>query len=385
MDHDTASTIVQKLFNGPLIESRKILLVTHRIDLCHHLAVQVIEIVDGTAYLLDTSSSISDDLTRLRSWDSAATTTKLRTEEQEGTAVPEKFLEEEKREHGGVKTSVYWEYVKAGKIKWWALLIGVLVAGRLIDVGETWFLKQWGESYNRPSEAVTSGLFDNLPSPERNIRPWLLGFFYFAIALSVIFLISQWVMLIVIYSAGRQMFGDVMNRVSHATFRFYDVTPVGRLMNRMTSDIGTVDGNISGQFSAVAWLLIRWIASIIIIASVTPVFLVFAVALTACFVVIFNCFLPTSQSLRRLEVCKMPPDTSQTFSADNLVQDGVFEPPNVEFWCTGRRLGDCSRFGSILSSLDAPNPDPAFAVQSLFQDRVIEVTDAFQKMDHFYW
>ena len=27
----------------------------------------------------------------------------------------------------------------------------------------------------------------------------------------------------------------------------------------------------------------------------------------------------------------------------------------------------------------------AFCVQSRFQDRVIAVTDAFQKMDHFYW
>ena len=31
------------------------------------------------------------------------------------------------------------------------------------------------------------------------------------------------------------------------------------------------------------------------------------------------------------------------------------------------------------------NHNLAFAVQSRFQDRVIEVTDAFQKMDHFYW
>ena len=27
----------------------------------------------------------------------------------------------------------------------------------------------------------------------------------------------------------------------------------------------------------------------------------------------------------------------------------------------------------------------AFRAQSSFQDRIIVVTDAFQKMDHFYW
>lgn len=77
-------------------------------------------------------------------------------------------------------------------------------------------------------------------------------------------------------------------------------------MNRMTSDIGTVDGDISQQFEEVAWLAISWTASIVVIASVTPVFLVFSAILTAAFVVVFLRFLPTSQSLRRLEVCQVP-------------------------------------------------------------------------------
>ena len=301
LDHDTASEIVRKLFNGPLAEERTIILVTHRVELCQHLAKQVFEVVDGRVRVLDASTASlleSDDRKTTHSSDES----KSQTEEQENAAVPEKFIEDEKREHGSVKASVYWEYIKAGKIKWWTLLIAVLVADRIVDVGNTWFLKEWGESYKRPSEAATSGLFDNLPSPETNIRPWLLGFFFLAIAESLSYLLSECVMLIVVYSAGRRMFGDIMGRVSHAMFRFYDVTPVGRLMNRMTSDIGTVDGNISGQFTFVALLLIAWVSSIIIIASVTPVFLVFAIAMTACFVVIFRRFLPTSQSLRRLEV-----------------------------------------------------------------------------------
>lgn len=74
-------------------------------------------------------------------------------------------------------------------------------------------------------------------------------------------------------------------------------------MNRMTSDIGTVDGDISQQFEDAMWLVISWTASIVVIASVTPIFLVFSAVLTAAFVIIFLRFLPTSQSLRRLEVC----------------------------------------------------------------------------------
>ena len=291
------------------MKDRIVVLVTHRADLCRHLATQMVEIVDGRAHTVDVKSADFADLSRIESSASTGTVTKTRREEQEEAAVPEKFLEDEKREHGGVKASVYWEYIKAGKLYWWALLVCVQVLSRLVAVGETWFLKQWGESYDKPSEIEGTGLFDNFPSPEVNIKPWLLGFFALATAQSVTFFMAQCVMLIVIYSAGRQMFKDIMDRVSHATFRFYDVTPVGRLMNRMTSDIGTIDGNISGQFAAVGWLLIRWVTSLVIIASVTPVFLVFALLLTTLFVVIFRRYLPTSQSLRRLEAShpqKMP-------------------------------------------------------------------------------
>ena len=41
--------------------------------------------------------------------------------------------------------------------------------------------------------------------------------------------------------------------------------------------------------------------------------------------------------------------------------------------------------GSYSSNILALLTKSAFNVQSRFQDRVIEVTDAFQKMDHFYW
>ncbi|KAL9610470.1 MAG: hypothetical protein Q9204_009078, partial [Flavoplaca sp. TL-2023a] len=132
--------------------------------------------------------------------------------------------------------------------------------------------------------------------------PWLLGFFSLAVLQAFVFFLGNCIMIVIIYYAGRQMFRDVIIRVTHATFRFYDVTPLGRLMNRLTSDIGTVDGNISQQFEDVAFLAITWISSIVIIASVTPIFLVFSFVLTASFVMIFLRFLPTSQSLRRREV-----------------------------------------------------------------------------------
>lgn len=327
LDHPTAEAIVQCLC-GPLTESRTTILVTHRTALCKDMAKQVIEVLDGSARVLDRGVVPSSEASSILVADSLHMIKEDEQNETDEAATPEKFIEDETRAHGGVRAAIYWEYVRAGKLKWWSVLIALLALYRVVGLGEVWFLKKWGEAYDRPF--VRLGFFEDLPSPEVNIRPWLLGLFLLAVVQAAVFLIAQCTMILINYSAGRQMFRDVMDHVSHATFRYYDLTPVGRLMNRMTSDIGTIDGNISQQFQNVAFLAITWISSIVVIASVTPIFLVFSFALTALFVFIFLRFLPTSQSLRRLEVRERLRLTSNAWRLTKGLLDGVAEPLNVQ-------------------------------------------------------
>jgi ABC-type multidrug transport system fused ATPase/permease subunit len=368
LDSQTAETIVQKLFSrGRLLHGRVTILITHRTELCRGIADQVVEISGGRACLVD-PEMISGGLTRILSPEETNEPNQTRDQEQQLDSTPDQALEDEHRSHGGVKASVYWEYIQAGKVRWWMVLIFVLAIYRLIDIGKTVFLKSWGEAYGprsdtgdslqpfssispsfealpAPLERVALAPFAGLPSPETNIRLWLVGFFLLAAAQSVAFLISQGFMVVIIYTAGRRMFADVMTHVSHATFRFYDVTPVGRLLNRLTGDCSTIDGNISGQFQNVAQLLIDWISSIIVIMSVTPVFLIFAIALTVSFVLTFLRFLPTSQSLRRLEVRNFLPDDSSALRLTIL--DGVLEPVDVQLWRGISRTYNHSRFISF--------------------------------------
>ena len=350
LDHQTAETIVRRCLGGRLLADRTTILVTHRTELCHTFARQIVEIEGGRAQIIGADQATLSKLYQVRSSGSTSEVDPRTDEDQRLAAIPDKFMEDEYRAHGGVKAAVYWEYIKAGKLRWWAILICALALFRLIDIGETWFLKEWGEAYDKPEHRASSGLFDRLPSPEVNIRPWLIGFLLLATAQALAFLISQGIMLIIIYTAGRDMFKRVMDRVSHATFRYYDITPVGRLMNRLTSDCSTIDGNISNQFQNVARLSIAWLSSIVVIASVTPVFLLFSFLLTAAFVLIFLRFLPSSQSLRRLEMVSLTPLMTN--------------------------------FGALLNGLTTVR---AFGAQHHFQARIIAVTDTFQKMDHFYW
>ena len=351
LDQQTAESIVRNCFEGLILEGRTVLLVTHRVELIQNVANQIIEIVEGTGRVLDKDVPIQGEPEHGTNPEDSGPESDPKNGKDDGNVVSDKFIDDEHREHGGVQLSVYWEYVKAGKLKYWAILIAIIATHRLLAVGRQWFLKEWGEAYDAPTaQAIVKSPLDGFPSPEQNVDPWLIAFLVIGVSQTIMYACTQTFMIVIIYTAGKNMFESIMQRVSHAVFRFYDVTPVGRLMNRMTSDISIIDGNISHQFQAVAWLVIVWISSIVVIASVTPIFLVFSFALSTAFVFIFLRFLPTSQSLRRLEMVSLSPLMSN--------------------------------FGTLLEGLTTIR---AFSVQSRFQDKLIEVVDTFQKMDHFYW
>lgn len=351
LDPQTSNTVVEKCLGGQILEGRTVILVTHRPELCSGMAKQIIYMSKGRAFVLD-----PDKIPCAQQDPSQTSRTVCHDEVNHSddsivpNNAPHSFMDDEFRAHGGVPTKVYWQYIRAGKLKWWIIHIGIVALFRLIGIGKTWFLKEWGEAYENPIEITSGSLFRRFPSPSTDIRPWLVSFFLLAVAQSTAYLVSQGFILVIIYNAGKTLFEMVMGKVAHATFRFYDVTPVGRLMNRLTSDINTVDGNISNQFHDFVFLSITWLSSLMVIASVTPIFLFFAIGLSIAFIVTFLQFLPTSQSLRRLEMVSLTP----------LI----------------------SNFGAVTEGLTTIR---AYGSSSRFQDRVIAVTDTFQKMDHFYW
>ena len=395
LDHNTAESVVRKCFSGPLMKDRTVVLVTHRTALVRQLADQIIDISERHATVYD-KNAIKLDGTESSShfFDHEDEVEAETTLEEETAAVPDKFIEEEHRAEGGVKARVYWNYIKAGKYRWWLALVVILAIYRLMAVGQSWFLKGWGEAYEQttvlggnvpefddtPPQTIwplsTSSIdayfmpqnpMDQLPSPREDVRPWLWTFFAIISLQAATLLVAQLLMLVIVYCAGQSLFRQVLVRVSHATFRYLgkshgeikttklmiypiDTIPLGRLMNRLTSDIGVVDGNISEQFQAIAFQVITWISSVLVIATATPVFLLFSLVLTVAFVVVFLRFLPTSQSLRRLEMVSLSPLLSN--------------------------------FGELLHGLTTVR---AFHAESRFQSRVISVVDKFQGMDHFYW
>lgn len=367
LDHDTAEKVAEAICHDAHTNQRIVVLATHRIDLCRKLADQVIELHNGSVRAAEATSGVTN--TPVKPVESREPPSERFRAEQRNQK-DKKFEDEEHRARGGVQAKVYWQYIKAGTLSWWMLLVLGSVALRLLILAGNWVLKMWGDAYDRPSSLwhlvsqmrIADGtretvhrsfwerLFDDMPNPADNSQPWLQLLALFTLAQCLAELASSWTQLAVQYNAGKRLFIRTLSCISAATFRFYDVTPVGRLMNRMTSDMGVVDSNIALELEALTRLGFEWISSLVVVAFVTPAFLLISIFITIGFLVVFRSFLPASQSLRRLEMASLSPLMSN--------------------------------FGALVHGLVTVR---AFGAQSRFQDTVIRVTDTFQRMDHFYW
>jgi ABC-type multidrug transport system fused ATPase/permease subunit len=290
LDHQTAESIVQNCFTWLIQEKRTIVLVTHRTNLVGRVATQFVKISEQTVDTStedpfvsnDNSSDEEEPLTR-----ESTASKSVEPKDKDKTATPQQFIEEEHREHGAVKAKVWLTFVRAGKY-WWFFLLAMMLVVRVFNFIQQWFFKSWGDAYGESSTNLafliqpTNQLHDEwtsyrgsgsletlisldpidyLPSPKDNLRPWLIILLLVSIGQSVALLLYGISQLTAVYSTSKVMFAQAMTRITNATFRFYDVTPAGRLLNRLTSDMQVLDNALS-YFGATIFFATLFISSV---------------------------------------------------------------------------------------------------------------------------
>ncbi|KAJ2402174.1 hypothetical protein GGI23_000900 [Coemansia sp. RSA 2559] len=106
---------------------------------------------------------------------------------------------------------------------------------------------------------------------------------------------------------ARKMHRQLIHRVVHALPRFYDYTPIGRIINRFSRDMATIDGyaldSIVYWFGGIATVL----AVFFIVSAAIPAFSFAAILITGMLLTIALYYLNTSREIKRLESNSMSP------------------------------------------------------------------------------
>ncbi|EEB89502.1 hypothetical protein MPER_12389, partial [Moniliophthora perniciosa FA553] len=332
VDMHTAQHLVEKCFSGELMHGRTVLLVTHHISLVLPISSYLVELSHGSVIKQGPIESFSEnELQKVIETedepfvmeDKATTSEPLDNEmdiAKETTLrsrsnVDGKLIEEEARAEGRVSMTTYLTYIRAAGSWSWILTFALMLLIRGINIGNQFFLAAWGEAYETSYHTVFRAFvttkvgypWENFPSPETNVKPWLLVYFYISLtgAFSVLFYIA-----LGYYAslrASRTLFIALLTRLIRAPARFFDITPIGRILNRFTTDINTIDGALQNSARSCLSGVLNFIASFLVILVVVPVFAPIALFIAWLYIRLAPPYIQASRDLRRLESVSLSP------------------------------------------------------------------------------
>ncbi|TFY53857.1 hypothetical protein EVG20_g9943 [Dentipellis fragilis] len=380
VDSHTARLLFEKLLQGPLLAHRTVLLVTHHVELVLPGTYYLVRMLDGR---IDTQGTVADlraqgvldDIAqdeevkaheeeqvvaaKEETAEEKAIEAVLETEEAKPPAKDKKarkLVKDEERQTGGVKWHIYKTYLKASSYWTWGILSVFIVISQLLGVGEKFWIKIWGEAYGNsgtPStlfhfisfssveqEALTEGplashhLMHAVHSIHSPSVPWTVSslpraqdqpLFYVGVyaaigfAVGITSILSNITQYTGALRASRVLFRRLLERVVRATMRWHDTTPQGRMLNRFSKDIETIDSSLAFSLQAVNSSLATFAASVITVAVIFPFFLIPAFIIGIVYRKLAIGYLNTGRDLRRMESNTRSP----IFSEFNELLEGI--------------------------------------------------------------
>ncbi|KAF9432269.1 hypothetical protein BGZ76_011034 [Entomortierella beljakovae] len=394
VDAHTAEHIHAKCLTGPIMKNRTCILVTHHVRLCIATAKHVVLMnngqitVQGSVTQLreqgslslvleedeDQSTDSSDaDTVNEAELGSSSSTKKPNPVRRKSTAkdlkaaqAPEapvkdarKLVQEETREEGRVKWSIYKVYATAaGGIIFWATLMIAFAVTRMIEVSESLWVREWANSYADtligkfmfsniysvmgfstshlasspifsesqgfdtqlglydPAQSVTNETLSTMglgseyimhSGEKHSTDYYLLIYALISIGASLAHILQTVIVLFGSLRAARLLYKKLLISVVRAPLRFFDTTPVGRIMNRFSKDFETVDGSIANNCSQLLSLIMSVSSIIIVLAYVTPLFVVVAALISVAYLVVGKKYISSSRELKRLHSVSRSP------------------------------------------------------------------------------
>ncbi|KAF4588529.1 hypothetical protein EYR40_010081 [Pleurotus pulmonarius] len=404
VDSHTARFLFERLFQGPLLANRTVVLVTHHVELVLPGADYLVRMLDGR---IDTQGTVKE-LRAQGVLDDIAHDSAVEVHQEEEAVAkevspatdapgneaagdsrkPRKLIQDEHRETGGVRWSVYHSYLKASSYWIWACLALLLLVHEALGVSEKIWISIWGAAY--PKLAPSAFLYKSFYAPHHELptdgqvplhtyysnpkgspqwtttygfpsaseHPMFYVGIYAAIGIanalaSVLSVIAQYTGAL---RASRILFKKLLETVVRATFRFHDTTPQGRMLNRFGKDIETIDMSLAGSLQSVNSSMATLIASILTVGVVFPLFLVPAFVIGVVYYQLAVGYLNTGRDLRRMESNSRSPIfsdfgellegivTVRAFSAETRFLDNLLRRIDVttkmwySFWMTNRWL-----------------------------------------------
>eukprot|EP01040_Poterioochromonas_malhamensis_P014174 gene14174-15673_t len=152
------------------------------------------------------------------------------------------LITKEERKVGDVEWPIYSFYVKAGGVEWFGLMTFFIIIGQLFMLLASYWLQWWGTiSIRREYENEPLGQKRNMYF--LNVYAGLSAISLFAFCLRSIFLAKHRL------GTSKILHDGLLTATLRAPVAFFDTTPIGRIINRFSSDLMTIDEEMTQTLS----------------------------------------------------------------------------------------------------------------------------------------
>ncbi|PAA57130.1 hypothetical protein BOX15_Mlig029003g1 [Macrostomum lignano] len=207
------------------------------------------------------------------------------------------LIQDERSETGNVRLTVFISYFRSMNAWLACLFFLFFLLYQAASVYSNIWLTFWtSDPYlNNKSSLSNSSEYVN----KRNM--YLGGYGGIGVAQSVFVLLFAIVAAMAFVISSRQLHSKMLSNILKAPMSFFDTTPVGRIVNRFSRDIETIDSLLPQMFRSWISTFFNVVSTVIVISYSTPLFMTVIVPLGLLYFFIQRFFICTSRQLKRLE------------------------------------------------------------------------------------
>uniref|UniRef100_A0A2C9M1R7 ABC transmembrane type-1 domain-containing protein n=1 Tax=Biomphalaria glabrata TaxID=6526 RepID=A0A2C9M1R7_BIOGL len=230
------------------------------------------------------------------------------------------IIHDEQAETGKVKWSLYWMLVQGlGWKQSVIILVFLLAYHAMFNVGNIW-LANWNDD-------MLLNNFTSLPgnTTERHQRNsyYLSVYTVFGILQTLCAFVYMFLLQFRQISASRKFHTQLLHSIMNAPVRFFDSTPIGRILNRFGEDIVSVDYDIYSKANYTLNNALRCLATLIFISCIMPRFLIVVAVVVGVLYIIQQLYIRSSCQLRRMASIQQSPifiHFSETLSGISVIR-----------------------------------------------------------------
>lgn len=234
-------------------------------------------------------------------------------------------IEKELQEKGTIKAATYYQYLRAGGGIFSMLILGFLfILCQVVANGGEYYVTYWVNIEQDFSEKVRK----NLTTANETINREVIMWSYTALIVGniIISVVKAIYFMIFFVIASRNLHKYIFSRLIQATMRFYNTNPSGRILNRFSKDLGTVDEYLPSVIIDVIEIFLLLVGAITLSSIVEPLLLVPAGILMVFFYLLKIVYSETSRSVKRVEaITKSPMLSHLTASINGLSTVRAFQ------------------------------------------------------------